>query len=79
MNTAAHTLFARCLDGTVLEIGSVQAAETAARLHKALEHELGEEYVGFWIVESDEPAVTCRGLRYDELRPQPAPRARMRH
>lgn len=75
-----HTLFARCLDGSILEIGQVGAAETAARLQHALERELGEEYRAFWIVE-DEPVMTCRGLRYDELRPAPPQdrRAAVRH
>lgn len=76
-----HTLFARCLDGSILEIGQVGARERAAHLQHALERELGEEYLAFWTVEDEEPAaVTCRGLRYDELRPPADPRrAALRH
>lgn len=68
------TLFARCLDGSILEIGELRARETAARIRNDLERELGEEYLAFWIVEDEldeAPATTCRGLRYDELRPEP--------
>lgn len=69
----AHRLTARCLDGTLLEIGTIGSAEAAARLHRSFVCELGEEYLSFAIEvdELEEPpaATSLRGLRYDELRP----------
>lgn len=65
----AHVLFARCPDGELLEIGTIGALETAVRLRRALEDELGDEYVGFSLVELEE-SVTCRALTYGELRPR---------
>lgn len=68
----SHTLFARCLDGSILEIGQVGSAEAAATLRHALERELGEEYVAFWIVDDaddvERPTITARSLTRDELR-----------
>lgn len=64
----AHALFARCPDGSILEIGVIGRPETAARILRALEDELGDEYVGFWIVE-EPAAVTARALTWSELRP----------
>jgi hypothetical protein len=51
----SHALFGRCPDGSILEIGTVAQLETACRLRRALEDELGDEYVGFWI--EDVPAA----------------------
>lgn len=65
----AHTLIARSIDGQLIEIGTLGHLETACRLRAALEHELGEEYTAFSIVEQDgEPEyVTGRSVRRDEL------------
>jgi hypothetical protein len=65
----AYLLTARCLDGGLLEIGAIARLESACRIRRALEDELGEEYLGFSI-EEIAADVTCRALTYDELRPR---------
>lgn len=71
----AHALYGRCPDGSILEIGTVGALETAARIRRALEDELGDEYVGFWIEET-ETAPTVTAVPRDLLHRSPYSRDR---
>jgi hypothetical protein len=49
-----HTLIAKTPEGRRIELGRVGSLEAAARLRARLASELGDEYAGFEILESDQ-------------------------
>ena len=77
MNT--HVLIAITPEGERLEIGRVGSAEKAAALKTRLQGELGDEYVGFEVVELDvqreflENAASSASKSCTSVRPDSAP------